>query len=221
MSRWRLLVVAAALAGSAHPLARLGAAGDDRRIEFEDASLRVQRITINPGDSLAAADRRDGVLIYLTADLDGRMPRAEAAWQPGAQPMANRAATRFEGLLVELKAPPSSGPAPMPPELASANASGYEYAERGDHTAVSLVDNDRVIVTRHRMAPLRWTERYHAHPRESVFVYLRGGQLTGASALDGYHHARRGAFDVLPAEFWHALYNGGNDPIEFVAIWPK
>jgi quercetin dioxygenase-like cupin family protein len=221
MARWRLFVVVSALVGSVFPWTRVGAAADAARVEFEDAWVRVQSVSVNPGETLGGQNRSDGVLIYLTADLDGRMPRAEAAWQPAsAQAVANRATTRFDALLVELKAPPSGAP-PFVPELAPWNASHSVYVERGDHTVVSLIDNERVTVTRHRMAPLRWTERFHTHPREAVFVYLRGGELTGSSAVDGFHHARRGTFDVLPADFWHALYNGGNDPIEFVAVWPK
>jgi len=222
MSRWRLLVVLGALTALASPWIRLDAAAEAVRVEFEDAWMRVERVWVNPGETFAVQNRSDGVLIYLTADLDGRMPPAEASWQPAsAQPGSNRAATRFEALLVELKAAATGTPGPIVPELAPRIADLYNYYDRGDHTVVSLIDNDRVTVTRHRMAPLRWTEQYHAHPRESVFVYLRGGEVTGASVSQGYHHARRGTFDVLPADFAHALSNGGNDPIEFVAIWPK
>jgi oxalate decarboxylase/phosphoglucose isomerase-like protein (cupin superfamily) len=54
-----------------------------------------------------------------------------------------------------------------------------------------------------------------------VLVYLSGGELSGSTARYGSRRARRGEFDVLPANMLHALRNMGTDPIEFLIVWPK
>jgi len=220
--RWPAFVVCA-LACAVLPRHPVSAAPQPDRIEFEDASLRVHRLTVGPGERTPLQTPADGVLIYLTADLDGRMPRAEAAWQPaGTAPVENRAVTRFEALFVELKPAAASTPGALVPELAPRSDVGVDYVQdRQEHRATPLIDNDRVTVSRHRLTPLLQTELDHLHPREAVFVYLRGGELSGSNAFPGYHHARRGDFDVLPANLFHTLYNGGNDPIDFVVVWPK
>jgi hypothetical protein len=162
----------------------------------------------------------NGVLVYLTADLDGRMPRTEAVWQSAGSPaMQNRGATRFDAVFVELKVPAAQGPAPTVPELMPADTRYDPYLR--EHKGASLFDNDRVTVSKHRVVPYAWTQAYHTHPREAVVVYLRGGEMSGTNAQPGYHRVRRGGFDVLPADLFHTLYNGGTDPVDFVAVWPK
>ena len=42
--------------------------------------------------------------MFLTTELDGRMPLAEVAWRdPGPTTMENRGGSRFEALVVDLK----------------------------------------------------------------------------------------------------------------------
>jgi quercetin dioxygenase-like cupin family protein len=86
----------------------------------------------------------------------------------------------------------------------------------------TIVDNEQVLVSRHRLPPL-WlpTEAPHFHPRDVVLVYLAGGQIDGATGYPGVRHARRGDVDVIPANVLHEFRNLGNDPIEFVMITPK
>jgi hypothetical protein len=221
MSRWRLLVVLPiVLVGLVSSRDRVSAAPETNRIEFEDAWVRVRSISVAPGETSTALTQSNGVLVYLTADLEGRMPRSEAVWHAAGSPaLQNRAATRFDAMFVELKASPSSGPAPSVPELMPADTRYDSYLR--EHRAAALVENDRVTVSRHRVVPYAWTQDYHTHPREAVVIYLRGGDMSGTSARPGYHRVRRGGFDVLPADLFHTLYNGGTDPIDFVAVWPK
>ena len=49
-------------------------------VEFEDEQVRVLRIRLEPGREAMAHDHPDAVLVYFTADLQGRMPPAEAEW---------------------------------------------------------------------------------------------------------------------------------------------
>jgi quercetin dioxygenase-like cupin family protein len=220
-----LIVLGSVLAGAASPPSQASAYPQHDRIEFEDAWVRVRRLSVGPGETTAVQEHPDGVLVFLTADLEGRIPPAEALWQPeGSRAMENRSKTRFEALLVELKIAPSDIPAPLAPELALGewtDVGAYSSYDRGDHRVTSLIDNARVTVSRHRLVPLLRTERYHFHPREAVLVYLSGGELSGSTAFHGFRRARRGEFDVLPANTLHALRNMGNDPIEFLIVWPK
>jgi len=82
------------------------------RVEFEDDQVRVLRVSLRGGEATPVEAHPDAVLIYLTADLDGRVPDAAATWQPmGTYGLQNHARTSFEALLVELIAPASGAPA--------------------------------------------------------------------------------------------------------------
>jgi len=222
----RLLAgLAIVLIGASSTHNRVSAAPPVDRVEFENASLRIHRLSVAPGERTAAQGLGDGVLVYLTADLEGQRPRTEALWQAaGSPPLENRASTRFEALFVELRAGSSDASASIIPELAPGlqpvPGTIETYVSR-EKMFASLIDNGRVTVSRHHVVPLRWTDRYHRHSREAVYVYLRGGEVSGSTAEIGYHHTRRGDCDVLPANQWHTLYNGSNDPIDFVVVWPK
>jgi beta-alanine degradation protein BauB len=196
------------------------------RVEFEDDQIRVLRVSLGPGERSPVYDHPDAVLIYLTADLDGHMPASVAVWQPmGAHALENRARTTFEAIVVELIAPVSEVPASIAPEALPVMFSSQDLAhplyDREAHRASTLVENARVAVTWHRLVPLVRTEPYHFHLRETLLVYLAGGEMSGSSGQRGFRRARRGEFDVLPAYVLHALGNVGNDPIEFVMIAPK
>lgn len=196
-------------------------------VAFEDDQVRVLHVVLDPGESTEIRGSPGGVLVYLTADLDGRIPAAEAAWQPeGTTTLSNRARTRFEGILVELPAPKSPTPSALPPEATwkyeSLDQVGYLGLHRAERPRVAtVIDNPRVLVTRHRVVPWVRTERFHMHRREVVLVYLAGGTIRGSTGGPGVRRVRRGEFDVLPANLLHAFRNEGNDPMDFVMIAPK
>ena len=52
------------------------------RVEFADDQVRVWRVTLGPHEKGAMHSQPDGVLVFLTADLQGKMPGAEAQWEP-------------------------------------------------------------------------------------------------------------------------------------------
>jgi hypothetical protein len=198
------------------------------RVEFEDGQVRVLRVSLRAGEATPVEAHPDAVLIYLTADLDGRAPDAAATWQPmGSYGLQNHARTSFEALLVELIAPASGAPASVEPEAMpvaysySSWSTEYPFYEPDAHRASTLVENARVAVTWHRLVPLVQTEPYHFHLRDTLLVYLRGGEMSGSTGQLGFHRARRGEFHVLPPNVLHAHGNVGNDPIEFVMISPK
>jgi quercetin dioxygenase-like cupin family protein len=196
------------------------------RVEFQDDQVRVLRISLRGGEATPVENHPDAVLIYLTADLNGRIPDAVATWQPmGTYSLENHARTSFEALLVELIAPASGVSASIEPEATAAAYSSedleYPFYEPDAHRASTLVENARVAVSWHRLVPLVRTEPYHFHLRDTLLVYLAGGEMSGSTGQAGFYRARRGEFHVLPPNVLHALGNVGNDPVEFVMIAPK
>jgi hypothetical protein len=193
---------------------------------WETDRVRVRRVTV-PAGSRVNADRRDSVVIVLTANLDGRMPPAEAIWQPaGPRVLDNRGVAPFEAIVIELKdAPATTGAAP--PEAARSS----EYAD-----AWPMIDNTRVLVTKLRYEPSTFVDELHLHPNDTVVVYLNAGYSvewreapsTGYSwpAPDWFapgwyadpQRVVRADVDVVPANTMHSFGNAGGDPLEFLAV---
>ena len=66
---------------------------------WENDQFRVRRIALAPGAQMVPPEGQDTVLVFLTADLDGRMPPAEAVWlDRGSRPLENRGHQRFDSL---------------------------------------------------------------------------------------------------------------------------
>ena len=143
---------------------------------WENDQLRVRTIAVEPGAQMPSRADADRVLVFLTADLQGRSPAAEAVWQPaGAQELENRGSRRVEAVLIELKNVPASTAGITPLEALPATAAG---------DARILIDNPRVTVTRQRYSPGTYAaEAWHFHPQDAVVVYLRGG-YTWPSTVD-------------------------------------
>jgi quercetin dioxygenase-like cupin family protein len=225
MAALRLLVpLVTALAGTSYAQDRTTEQRTPVRAAFESDQVRVRHVQLAPGERAEIVNHRDSLLIPFTADLEGRVPVDAAAFRPmGTTTLENRAAVPFAAVLVELIAPSSSPPASLPPEVAAARIPAYSPVHRMEgHRVQTIVDNSRVLVTRHRLPA--WqprTEPVHWHPREVLLVYLGGGEIDGAAGRLGSRRVRRGDFDVLPADVPHAFHNAGNDPIEFLMITPK
>ena len=187
------------------------------RVEFADDQVRVWRVTLGPYEKGAMHSQPDGVLVFLTADLQGKMPGAEAQWEPaGPYELENLANTSFEAVLVELLKPPSSQPSP----LTLSYATGPFYYPISRPAVTRLIDSERVSVSRHRFPGAARGDNLHAHATDTVIVYLSGGEMSGTTG-HGPGRARRGQVDVLRANTLHQFANLGFDPIEFVVIHPK
>ena len=173
------------------------------------------RVTLGPHETPVIQSRPDRVLLYLTADLDGHLPSAEAVWEPaGSGAPKNAAGTVFEAVVVELKTP-----------IETITFAPEWLADEGDRTVVvtPLIDNSRVTVTKCRMMPVVNSTPRHAHSKDTIVFYVTGGQMAGTTAQGSLYgrHARRGEIDVLRPDTEHALGNLGGDPIELVLIQPK
>lgn len=181
---------------------------------WENDRLRVRRISVEPGAQAPVQDDADRVFVFLTADLQGRIPSAEAMWQPaGAQELENRGRRPVEAVLIEVKNRPASSPGVTPPEvLPTADAVDVRL----------LIDNPRVIVARERyFAGAYAVGARHFHPQDAVIVYLTGGYTLLPYFAQGPYRVRRGDIDVLPANTFHRFSNVGGDALEFVVIFPK
>jgi len=181
---------------------------------WENDRVRVRTISVEPGAPAFQHTDVDRILVFLTADLQGRMPQADAIWQPaGTRELENRGSLRVEAVVIELKnaAPGTSGA--TPPEALPAT---------GAIEMRLLIDNPRVVVTKQRYSPSGYAAvPRHFHPQDAIVVYLRGGYTWPPYGGWGPYRVRRGDMDVVPANMFHTFGNAGSDPLEFLAIFPK
>jgi quercetin dioxygenase-like cupin family protein len=194
----------------ADPLsAQYGRQGDSRlQVPWENNRFRLTQISVAPGATLPAGNQ---VLIYLTAGPDGRMP-AEAVWQPtGAGAVQNQGPARLEAIAIELK--DARGAASGTPGEALDAQYGVDVSP--------LIDNDRVLVMKHRYGPIAYGGPLHFHVDDVLVVYLRGGYTWPLADFWGASRVRRGEVDVIPANTPHRLGNAGGDPLELLVIVPK
>jgi quercetin dioxygenase-like cupin family protein len=180
------------------------------QLPFENNRVRITQLSVAPGATLPAPANR--VLVYLTADADGRMP-AEAVWQSAdAGAMQNRGPVRLDAIAIEFKDVPRGSSAGTPPEALDAQY-GVDVS--------TVIDNPRVLVTRQRYGPIAYGGPLHLHPEDVIVVYLRGGYTWPGADLWGASRVRRGDVDVIPANTLHRLSNAGSDPLEFLTIVPR
>ena len=184
-----------------------------RLSDWENNRLRLRRIAVDPGASTRAEGGVDRVLIYLTANQDGNMPDADAVWQPAGSPdLQNRGARKLEALAVDLKAASAATSGGTPPE-------SLHTSYRAE--VKTLIDNARVLVTKHRYAPTTFVDPPHFHSDDMLVVYLQGGYTWPVFGGWGAYQVRRGEVDIVPANSLHTLGNAGSDPLEFLVILPR
>ncbi len=149
------------------------------QLPFENGRIRVTQISVPAGGALPAAGNR--VLIYLTADADGRMP-ADAVWQNAdAGSVQNRGPATLEAIAIEFKDAATAQTAGTPPEALDAQY-GVDVS--------TVIDNPRVLVTRQRYGPIAYGGPLHLHPEDVVVVYLGGGYTWPGADLWGASRVR-------------------------------
>jgi quercetin dioxygenase-like cupin family protein len=182
---------------------------------FENDRLRVRTVSIEPGARLEGGGESDRVLVYLTADLDGRMPTAEAIWQPVRGPvLENRGRLRATAIVIDVKSGPAAATGATPPEV-------LPYSN--DVETQRLIDNAHVAVTRVRYRSNAYVATpWHFHGQDAVIVYLSGGQAWPQADGRGLStRVRRGDIDVIPANTLHSVTNAAGDSLEFLIVTPK
>ena len=195
---------------------------------WENDRMQVRRVSLEPGERLTGESTGGSVLVFLTTDLDGRIPAVEAAWRdPGPAVMENRGRARFEALVIDLKDGATRSRDATPPEVVRATDL---VAPRGASTGVygtgirteNLIVNDRVSVTKERYPTgLYWSvDPLHVHPHDAVVIYLRGGYIWPATWFYGPERVHRGDVRVVPGNVLHRTGNAGSDPVEFLLVIP-
>ena len=217
----------AALVASGSPFGICAAQTISPQNIWDNDRIQVRRISLAPGKTLSGESPSGSVVVFLTADLDGRMPSAEAAWRdPGPVRMENRGPARFEALVVDLKGSATRSRGVTAPEVVRAVGTvawrGAYDATNALMQAQNLVLNDRISVTKQRYAAgVTWSaDPLHFHPQDAVVIYLRGGYTWPTTSFYGPDRVRRGDVRVLPANVLHTSGNPGSDPLEFLLIIP-
>lgn len=183
------------------------------QLEWENDLFRVRRIAIAPSTQMSAPETNDSILVYLNADLEGRLPAAEAVFQArGAQPLENRGSVRFDAISIALKDVPASQPGVTPPEA---------FPVAGATDVRVVIDNPRVTVVKARYKSNAYSGPLHFHPRDAVVVYLGGGYAWPTGGTWGSYRVARGDVDLIPANTLHAFGNAGSDPLDVLVIVPK
>ena len=180
---------------------------------WENDRLRVQAISIDPGTEVPASDA-NRVFVFMTADLEGRAPAAEAVWAPAGTVVSENRGTRpVEALMIELKdSPPVTYGGTAPEALESTGPADIRL----------LIDNPQVTVARHRYATNAYVDApWHFHPQDLVVVYLRGGYAWPLYGGWGSYRVRRGDIDVVTANTLHAFSSVGSEPAEFLVVVTK
>ena len=225
------VIVSGVLAGfvvSSSPLLGTVAAqsgGTASQTIWENDRMQVDRVTLAPGERLSGDSTGGSVIVFLTTDLDGRMPPAEAAWRdPGPVTMENRGRARFEALVVDLKGSATRFGGVTAPEVVRASGTVAPSVSGGMYAttmrAQNLIVNDRISVTKERYGVPWSVDPLHFHPQDSVVIYLRGGYIWPTSSFYGPDRVRRGDVRVLPGNVLHMTGNAGSDPLEFLLIIP-
>ena len=211
---------------------------DPYHVEWENDDLRVARVILAPGERVTADSPLGSVIVFLTADPNGRMPPAEAAWQEaGPIELANHGRARFEAIVISFKrpAPERAAASPPPPVywrrgMAPAVAAwplyatgwpmyGYGYERIKSET---LVDRPGVIVKKERHPQTAYVEPFRVDNTDTVVVYLRGGEAWPVDQwYPGSVHVHRGDVRVLPANVPYTMSNAGSDPSEFLIVERK
>ena len=105
------------------------------QVEWESDALRVVRVILSPGQRATAESSSGAVMVFLTADLNGRIPASEAAWQdPGPVELENHGPARFEAIIIQFKQSVLQG-APTPAVQAT-------YSARSGATAWPFMGSD-------------------------------------------------------------------------------
>jgi quercetin dioxygenase-like cupin family protein len=179
-------------------------------LPWENSRFKVQYLSVEPGASVPPSGNQ--VMVYLTADADGRMAPDAILQPPGA--LQNRGRVRLNAIAVEIKDLTDARPAAggTPPEALDAEY-GVEVAP--------LVDNPRVLVTKQRYGALAYGGPLHSHAEDVILVYLRGGYTWPADGFWGASRVTRGDVSVIPAHTIHRIGNASTDPLEMLVIVPR
>jgi len=203
-------------------------APESAKVEYEDARVRVVRLTMAPNTSSPMHDRPRRVVIGLTASEvtitrpDGangssKTQALRPAWsEPGRRAVANLA-SRLENIIVELKTANAPGVAlARPPSVPPP-----EYLQDPRHTW--LFENQYVRIYEARIPPGEMTN-FHRHAYDTVTLRVSGGNVTtqledGAWGEPMTIEAGSVAFDADSKKpFVHRVRNDGTSEYHVILV---
>jgi hypothetical protein len=195
------------------------------RVEAETDTVRIARVILAPGARVTTESRAGAVIVFLTADPDGRLPASEAAWQaPGSIQLENRGPARFEAVLVQFKTAPGASPQR---EYATAARGIWPAYAMGEYPSsyfdrirsAALIDTPEVQVTRLRYPGTSYVEPPRVDAGDTVVVYLRGGYAWPVEPdYRGPARVHRGDARLIPANTPYALANPSSDASELIVV---
>ncbi len=193
------------------------------KVEFENAQVRVLRVTFGPGEKTPTHEHPAGVAVFLTdgknrvspegrpVDETPRKAGGVVLVQPGKHTVENLGTSKVEIMLVELKGKPAAAAAPLKQDSVKVDPKHYKVE----------AENDRVRVLRIKYGPGEKSVM-HDHPA-SVVVILTDGTMkfTEANPRPGAParppDAKAGQTGWADAET-HLPENVGGTPMEAVLI---
>ena len=198
-------------------------------IEWEDDELRIARVILQPGERATAQSTSGAVIVFMTADLSGRMPPAEAVWHdPGPISMENQGRARFEAIVIEFKQTPQATPTapasrPDVRHVVTPAIGGWFYPDQWygyeQVKSQTLIEQSGIVVTKERHPAISYAEPLSVDANDTVVVYLRGGYVWPVAATYlGPVRVRRGDIRVFSANTPYSLRNAGSDPSELVVV---
>jgi quercetin dioxygenase-like cupin family protein len=179
---------------------------------FENATVRVLRVTVAPGDKTTMHEHPDNAVIVFTdskirftgADgkpVDAALKANEAMWSPAGKHAGENTGTGpIEGVIIELKG--------------NATPSATLPASRPDTASTQLFDNPRARGMKVTVAPAFHENAGTTHDYDQVVVALGEGDLM--LNVDGKTKTswKRGDAEFIGRGVKHESKNTGQKPLD-------
>jgi beta-alanine degradation protein BauB len=182
------------------------------QLMFENATVRVLRVTVAPGDKTVMHEHPDNAVVVFTdtkmrftgADgkpVDAALKANEAMWSPAGKHAGENTGTGpIEGVIIELKG--NASPSATPP------------ASRPDTTSTQLFDNPRARGITVTVAPAFHENAGTTHDYDQVVVALGDGDLM--LNVDGKSKTswKRGDAEFIGRGVKHESKNTAQKPLD-------
>jgi quercetin dioxygenase-like cupin family protein len=185
------------------------------KVEFENAQVRVLRISFGPGEKAPLHQHPAGVAVFMTDQQATLSPAASATAvpkrggvilaEPSGHSVENRGTSRSEVVLVELKAPSSART--LKPDAIQADPKHYTVE----------AENDRVRVLRIRYPPKEKSVLHAHYPGVAVALSDASARFTDAAGKSEDRPMKAGQVIWDPGDA-HVPENTGSQPFEVVLV---
>ena len=182
------------------------------QLVLENATVRVLRVTVAPGEKTTMHEHPDNAVIVFTdskirftgADgkaVDAALKPNEAMWSPAGKHAGENTGTGpIEGVIIELKG--NAAPSATPP------------ASRPDTTSTQLFDNPRARGLKATIAPAFHESAGTTHDYDQVVVALGDGNLMLNVEGKSKTSWKRGDAEFIGRGAKHESQNTGQKPLD-------